>query len=113
MRYLSNKNAVNYKPEALLKLGVSYFNLNNDDEALNRFKTLISNYPSSDESNDAVEYVRNIFVNKQQPQQFVSFMRDNGKEVSTSEEDSLTYTSAYIRYNNKEIDDALKGFQLI
>ncbi len=108
---LNNKNAVNYKPEALLKLGVCYFNLNNDDEALNRFKALIANYPNSDESNDAVEYVRNIFINKQQPQQFVAFMRQNGKEVSTSEEDSLTYSSALLRYNNKDVTAALQGFQ--
>ncbi len=108
---LNNKNAVNYKPEALLKLGVCYFNLNNDDEALNRFKALMSNYPSSAESNDAVEYVRSIFVNKQQPQQFVAFMRQNGKDVSTSEEDSLTYSSAFIRYENKDVDNAVKGFQ--
>lgn len=108
---LNNKNAVNYKPEALLKLGVCYFNLNNDDEALNRFKLLISTYPSSEESNEAVEYVRNIFISKQQPQQFVAFMRQNGKEVSTSEEDSLTYSSAFIQYNNKNTDQALQGFQ--
>ena len=108
---LNNKNAINYKPEALLKLGVCYFNLNNDDEALNRFKNLMSNYSSSDESNDAVDYIRNIFVSKQQPQQFVAFMRDNGKNVSTSEEDSLTYSSAFIRYNNKEWETSLKGFQ--
>ena len=108
---LGNKNAVNYKPEALLKLGVCYFNLNKDDEALNRFKTLIASYPASDESNDAVEYVRNIFIAKQQPQQFVTFMRQNGKEVSTSEEDSLTYSSAFIQYNNKNTDKALGGFQ--
>ncbi len=108
---LNNKNAVNYKPEALLKLGVCYFNLNNDDEALNRFKALMTNYPNSEESNDAVDYVRSIFVNKQQPQQFVAFMRQNGKDVSTTEEDSLTYTAAYLRYANKETDNALKGFQ--
>ena len=108
---LNNKNAVNYKPEALLKSGVCYFNINNNDEALNRFKALLSGYPSSDESNDAVEYVRNIFISKQQPQQFVQFMRQNGKNVSTSEEDSLTYTASFIRYNNKDIDNALKGFQ--
>ena len=108
---LNNKNAVNYKPEALLKLGVCYFNLNNDDEALNRFTTLMSGYSSSDESNEAVEYVRSIFVSKQQPQQFVAFMRSNGKNVSTSEEDSLTYSSAFNRYNNKDIDAALQGLQ--
>ncbi len=108
---LNDKNAVNYKPEALLKLGVCYFNLNNNIEALNRFKALLSNYPNSDESNDAIEYVRNIFISGQQPQQFVTFMRQNGKEVSTSEEDSLTYISAFNQYNNKEVDKALGGFQ--
>ncbi len=108
---LNNKNAVNYKPEALLKLGVCYFNLNNDDEALNRFKALMSNYPNSEESNDAIEYVRTIFVNRNEPQQFVAFMRQNGKNVSTSEEDSLTYTSAYAMYSNKQMDNALRSFQ--
>ncbi len=108
---LADKNAVNYKPQALLKLGVCYFNLNNNNEALNRFKALLQNYPASDESNDAVEYVRNIFISQQQPQQFVAFMRQNGKEVSTSEEDSLTYISAFNQYNNKETDKALQGFQ--
>ncbi len=108
---LNNKNAVNYKPEALLKLGVCYFNLKNDEEALNRFTTLISNYSNAGESNDAVEYVRTIFINKQQPQQFVAFMRQNGKSISTSEEDSLTYASALLRYNNNNKDAALQGFQ--
>ena len=108
---LNDKNAVNYKPEALLKLGVCYFNLNNNNEALNRFKALMQNYPSSDESNNAVEYVRTIFISQQQPQQFVAFMRQNGKEVSTSEQDSLTYISAFNQYNNKETDKALQGFQ--
>ena len=37
-------------------------------------------------------------------------MRQNGKDVSNSEEDSLTYISANLAYNNKSYDNALKGF---
>ncbi len=108
---IANKNAVSFKPQAYLKLGVCYFNSNNDDEALKSFKTLMASYPSAEESNDAVEYVRNIFINRKQPDQFVAFMRQNGKDVSTSEQDSLTYIAAYSSYTGKDAAAALKGFQ--
>ncbi len=108
---IANKNAVSFKPQAYLKLGVCYFNMDNNDQALNSFKTLMSSYPNADESNQAVEYVRNIFISRQQPDQFVAFMRQNGKDVSRNEQDSLTYTSANISYTNKDFNNALKGFQ--
>ncbi len=107
---LKNKNAEALKPQAYLKLGIVYFNQNNNNEALNNFKTLISTYPNSQESDEAVDYVRNIFVENQHPGDFVAFMRQNGKDVSYSEEDSLTYVSANIAYGNKSYDNALNGF---
>lgn len=107
---LTNKSSESLKPEAYLKIGVCYFNMNNDEEALNNFKRLISSYPNSAESDDAIEYVRTIFVNRQQPGEFVNFMRQNGKTVSYSEEDSLTFVAADVRYNNRDFDNALKGF---
>src|SRR4051812_6908162 len=108
---IANKNAVSFKPQAYLKSGVCYFNMDNNDQALNSFKTLMSSYPNADESNEAVEYVRNIFISRQQPDQFVAFMRQNGKDVSRNEQDSLTYTTANISYTNKDFNNALKGFQ--
>ncbi len=107
---LKNKNAESLKPQAYLKLGIAYFNQNNNNEALNNFKQLISTYPNSEESNEAVDYVRNIFIENQRPAEFVTFMRQNGKIISYSEEDSLTYVSASIPYNNKSYDAALKSF---
>ncbi len=107
---LKNKNAEALRPQTYLKLGIAYFNLNNNNDALNNFKTLISKYPNSDESDQAVDYVRNIFIQNQRPGDFVAFMRQNGKQVSYSEEDSLTYVSATIPYNSKSYDAALNGF---
>jgi len=106
---LKVKNAEAYKPQAYLKLGVAYYNLNNNNEALNNFKQLISVYPNSAESDEAVDYVKSIFVENQKPAEFVAFMRQNGKNVSYSEEDSLTYVAANISYENKNYDAALNG----
>ena len=99
------------KPKAYLNLGVCYFNLNDNDAALNNFKLLISSFPNSSESDDAIEYIQSIFVSRQQPEEFVSFMRQNGKNISHNEEDSLTYVSAELRYEQKDFDNALTGFQ--
>jgi TolA-binding protein len=38
-------------------------------------------------------------------------MRENGKSISYTEEDSLTYTSADIRLNNNDQQNALNGFK--
>ena len=110
-KLVRDKRAVALHPQAYLKLGVAHFNLEHDEDALASFKTLISTYPNSPESDAAIEYVRSIFVNKQQPGEFVNFMRQNGKEISFNEEDSLNYASANIRYQAKDLNTALTSFK--
>ncbi len=110
-RLLDNKKAAPLYPQAYLKLGVAYFNLDNNTDALDNFKSLVSKYPNSAESDAAVDYIRNIFVANQQPGQFADFMRSNGKTISYSEEDSLTYVSAANRYAAKDANNALTGFR--
>ncbi|NCI46180.1 tetratricopeptide repeat protein [Sediminibacterium soli] len=105
-----NPKAASYGPQAYLKLGVAYFNLDKNDDALENFKKLVATYPNSEESNDAIEYIRNIFVEKQQPGDFASFMRQNGKPISENEEDSLTYRAAMMRYEARDLPGARAGF---
>jgi TolA-binding protein len=110
-KVVKNKNATAYHPQAYLKLGVAYFNLDNNPEALANFKTLISSYPNSDESDAAVEYVRDIFISQQKTAEFVAFMKQNGKTITYTEEDSLTYAAASMRYDNNDQNAALTGFR--
>ncbi len=110
-KLVRNKKAAALHPQGYLKLGVAYFNLDNNPDALTSFKTLISSYPNSPESDAAVEYVRNIFIEQQKPGDFVAFMRQNGKEVSYNEEDSLTYASANNRYQSRDYTSATTGFK--
>ncbi|HLL44245.1 MAG TPA: tetratricopeptide repeat protein, partial [Segetibacter sp.] len=110
-KIVKDSNASALHPQGYLKLGVAYFNLENNQEALGSFKTLISSYPNSSESDAAVEYVRDIFIHEQKPSEFATFMRENGKSISYSEEDSITYASANIRFNKNDQQNALTGFK--
>lgn len=105
-----NTKAAALAPQAWLKLGVAYFNLDRDDEALANFKKLVTTYPNTQESEDAIEYIRNIFIEKQKPGEFVDFMKQNGRPISTNEEDSLTFRSSMLRYEAKDMAGAKSGF---
>ncbi len=109
-RVLKDSKATALHPQAYLKLGVAYFNLDKNAESLDQFKKLVAYYPNTQESADAVEYIRNIFVANQKPGDFVAFMREHGKPVTYNEEDSLTFRSAMIRYDAKDINGARAGF---
>jgi TolA-binding protein len=110
-RLLKDKKAASLHPQAYLKLGVAYFNLDNNVDAMASFKSLVTTYPNSAESDAAVEYIRNIFIENQQPSEFVNFMRTSGKTISYSEEDSLTYASAAMRFSSNDQNGALTGFR--
>ena len=107
---LANKDASTLWPRALLKTGVSYFNTDKSDDALNSFTQLVRQYPNTQESDEAIEYIRTIFINKQQPNEFITFMQQNGRSVSTSEADSITYRAAALKYEARDLDNAKVGF---
>jgi TolA-binding protein len=109
-KVIGNAKASAMGPQAYLKLGVVYFNLNKNEESLNSFKKLVSTYPNAQESDDAIEYIRNIFVENQKPGEFADFMKKNGKPITNTEEDSLTFRSYMLRYEAKDMAGAKTGF---
>jgi TolA-binding protein len=104
-----DKKAASFYPVALYKLGVTYFNMNKNEPALQNFETLIKTYPNSVETENALEFVRNIFIEDQKPELYVSFMNENGHPLAINEQDSLTYRSAMLRYDEKNYTDAKAG----
>ncbi len=106
---LKNEDAKIWWPKALLKTGVSYFNTDKTDEALTNFTTLVKQYPNTQESEEAVEYIREIYISSQRTDAYLTFMRDNGRPVSSAEADSITYRAAFLRYEAKDYENAQKG----
>lgn len=112
--YLTNvlnaSNGGGLKPAAYLNLGLSYYNLNNNSQALANYQQLIQQYPQSAEADDALETIKNIYVEEGKPNEYVDFMRKNGKNISVTEADSLTYSSAEIKFNANDCNAAISGF---
>ncbi|MEO7982855.1 MAG: tetratricopeptide repeat protein [Bacteroidota bacterium] len=97
-------------PQAYLKMGTAYYNLDNNAEALKQFKTLIDKYPSSPEAEDALDNVKLIYVEDGKPDEYAVFMRDAGRPLSVSTEDSLTFAAAEKQYDDQNINAALAGY---
>ncbi len=110
-KVLLDNKATEFYPIAYYKLGIVYFNLNKNQEALQNFKALYSAFPNAEESNNALEYIRNIFVEEQQPEAYVQFMNDFGKPLAINEQDSLIYRAAIIQYDDKNYPNAIIGFK--
>jgi tetratricopeptide (TPR) repeat protein len=109
-KVISAKGSESLKPEALLKQGLSYYNLNNSTEALNSFKLLINKYGDSPEADEAVDNVRSIFVEQGKTNEFVAFMKTVGRNLDVNTADSLNFVAAEIQLSEGKRDQALKGF---
>lgn len=82
-----------YVPKALVQLGLVYFNLNRSEDAINQFKRVIENYRGSEGSQNALAGLKNVYVAMNEVDEYFSYVRSLGDEVSISlsEQDSLTY----------------------
>lgn len=108
---LSTPGDESIKPKALLNLGISYTGMDKDNEALTQYKELVAQYPNSNEADDALDNMEKIFIEQGKASEYADFMRNAGKALSISREDSLTYVSAEKQYNNNDITNALNSFQ--
>ncbi|TBR19785.1 MAG: tetratricopeptide repeat protein [Chitinophagaceae bacterium] len=91
----------NLKPLALLKLGIVYYNLNKSQESLFQYKELLQNFPHSFEAEDALENIKAIYIEKGETEAYATYMRQIGKPLGESTEDSLTWIAVQILYDNE------------
>ncbi|MBI3138708.1 MAG: tetratricopeptide repeat protein [Sphingobacteriales bacterium] len=107
---IKNSNNASLVPQAYLKLGTSYYNIDNNTEALKQFRTLVEKYPNSPEAEDALDNVKTIYVEDGKPGEYANFMRQAGRPLSVNTEDSLTYAAAEKQYDDQKINAALEAF---
>jgi tetratricopeptide (TPR) repeat protein len=109
-KILELKSATGEYPKVYLKLGLAYYNLNNNDEALKNYQKLVSLYPQSSEADEAMDNMKNIYVEMGRPNDYVDFVKKTGKVISISEADSLTYVSAELKFTNNDCAGAISAF---
>jgi TolA-binding protein len=105
---LSANNSL--KPQAYLKLGIAYYNLNSNRDALTQYKTVVSQYPNSPEAEDALENIKTVYVEEGKPDEYSAYMRQLGRPLDVSTEDSLSWSAAQTQYENGNTNAALTAF---
>lgn len=86
-----------FRAPALFQLGVAWYNLNKNDQALAEFKKLVQQYPNTPEAADALDNIRSIFIEQGRPDAYEDFVRSTGRTVTVSEADSLAWAAVEMR----------------
>ena len=100
-----------YVKSAMLKTGLIHYNNNEDQRALQVFKQVVSDYPGSPESQEALGTIRNIYVSLDQVDEYVRYSANLGfADVTTAQQDSLSYVAAESRYMQGDCENAIRSF---
>lgn len=97
------------KPEAYLKQGIAQYNLNNNTEAIANYRRVIADYPNSPEAETALDNLKAVYVETGRPDEYAAVMREAGKPLSVSAEDSLTFAAAELKYEGGNAEVALQA----
>ena len=105
-------NSSKLKPKALLKQGLIYFNSNQEEHALVKYRKLVEEYPQAAESRQAVNNARQIYINLGRVEEYATWVQSvDFVEVTDTELDNTMFESADIQYQQNNKQKAITGFR--
>jgi len=100
-----------YIPRALLRQGLVHYNSNETTQALNKFKKIVSDFPNSNEVDEAVKNARNVYVDIGQVDVYASWVKTISTiNVSNADIDNTTFESADNKFLEGNTQKAIEGF---
>jgi len=105
------KDKDEYYGQALLKLGVVYFNLDRPDDALIQYKKILTNFPSSDKAKDAMESAKTIYIESGRVKEFSEFLSLSGMQLASFQKDSLTYQFVQKKFLDTDVVSAFTAIE--
>ena len=98
-----------------VQLGQLYYNTNNFQQSINAYKTVITNFPGSDDARNALVSMETVYRDMNDIQSYVDYANalPGGLRITTSKQDSLTYLAAestYMRGNRTEAESAMTRY---
>ncbi len=88
-----------YVPRALVTIGLVQYNQDQDDAALESFKKVIRDYASAVEAKQALESIKNIYVDRGDANGFIAYAATTPLgNYSMSEQDNIVFQAANNRY---------------
>jgi TolA-binding protein len=103
-----------YVPRAYVTIGLVQYNQDQEDAALESFKKVIAEYPSLPEAKDALEQIKNIYVERGDANGFIGYASTTPiGNYSVAEQDNIIFEAAkniYQRGNAQEAYQAINAY---
>ncbi len=98
---------------ALASLANLYYAKQQYEQSLTTCKSIVAKFPATNESMNALEMIKNISVEMNNPDYYVDYIESEGIETNVTEfeKDSLVFESAQKLFVSNDIDAAITAFQ--
>lgn len=109
---ITNYSGNTYVRKAMLQKGLIQFRQENYQAALTTFKKVVEEFPTLEDSQEAIARIEDIYVELGQIEDYNQWVSGlTFYDVSTSRLDSITYAAAETRYVNEDCDGAIGAFR--
>ncbi|WP_276089045.1 tetratricopeptide repeat protein [Pedobacter sp. JY14-1] len=99
-----------YVPRALVTIGLVQYNQDKDNEALETFKKVIADYPSTEEAKQALESIKNIYVDRGDSEGFINYANSTPiGNYSVAEQDNILFQGVSNRYLKGDFQGAFEA----
>lgn len=96
-----NPEARNYATKSWMKIGFAYQELNNDQKAIDAYKHIITDFPACDDRASALAALRSLYIEHNEPDTYVQFLKENNlPAIGTEALDSTYYAAAEAQIAN-------------
>jgi TolA-binding protein len=103
-----------YVPRAYVTIGLVQYNQDQDDEALVSFKKVITEYASLPEAKEALEAIKNIYIDRGDANGFISYAATTPLgNYTLSEQDNIVFQAAnniYLKGDAKGAFEAINAY---
>ena len=100
-----------YAKDALLKTGLIHYNMQKNELAIQTLERVIEKYPGTSTAKEALITMRNIYVSMDRVDDFIAKVKTYpSANVSSEEQDSITYVAVENRYMDGDCQKATTGF---
>ncbi|OUR90338.1 hypothetical protein A9Q87_13685 [Flavobacteriales bacterium 34_180_T64] len=98
-------------PKSLLRQGLSYYNENDNEHALDKLKKVANKYPGTEESLQAVATARLIYIDIGRVDEYADWVKTlDYVNVTNVELDNTMYLAAEKQFLNNNTDSAIRQF---
>ena len=111
-RLINNHPNSSYKLKSFQKTGLIFYNNNDYDKALQILRKVAGDYQGTKESKEALVTIRNIYMEKNEVDEYFKFVNTiSSARITATEQDSIIYLAAENLYMNGETDLAAGAFE--